>query len=69
NAHLAGIFDLPADRMEAYYRAYRTIMQMTRSDDYVITTRLEGGEMVIFDNRRVLHGPHQLLRLPNLLAR
>ncbi|MBO6509138.1 MAG: TauD/TfdA family dioxygenase [Roseibium sp.] len=56
NAHLAGIFDLPADRMEAYYRAYRTIMQMTRSDDYVITTRLEGGEMVIFDNRRVLHG-------------
>ncbi|WP_298815724.1 TauD/TfdA family dioxygenase [uncultured Roseibium sp.] len=56
NAHLAGIFDLPADIMETYYRAYRTIMQMTRSDDYVITTRLNGGEMVIFDNRRVLHG-------------
>lgn len=56
NAHLAGIFDLPAEKMEAYYRAYRKIMQMTRSDDYVITTRLEGGEMVIFDNRRVLHG-------------
>lgn len=56
NAHLAGIFDLPADRMEAYYRAYRTLMQMTRSGEYVITTRLKGGEMVIFDNRRVLHG-------------
>lgn len=56
NAHLAGVFDLPADKMEAYYRAYRKIMAMTRSDDYVITTRLEGGEMVIFDNRRVLHG-------------
>ena len=56
NAHLAGVFDLPADTMEAYYRAYRKIMQMTRSSDYVITTRLEGGEMVIFDNRRVLHG-------------
>ncbi|QFT33245.1 Gamma-butyrobetaine dioxygenase [Labrenzia sp. THAF82] len=56
NAHLAGIFDLPAEVMETYYRAYRTIMKMTRSDDYVITTRLNGGEMVIFDNRRVLHG-------------
>jgi gamma-butyrobetaine dioxygenase len=56
NAHLAGIFDLPAGKMEAYYRAYRKIMQMTRSDTYVMTTRLEGGEMVIFDNRRVLHG-------------
>ncbi len=56
NAHLAGIFDLPADTMEAYYQAYRKLMQMTRSDDYVITTRLKGGEMVIFDNRRVLHG-------------
>ncbi|MBN9669545.1 TauD/TfdA family dioxygenase [Roseibium aggregatum] len=56
NAHLAGIFDLPADRMEAYYRAYRRIMEMTRSDDYVISTRLTGGEMVIFDNRRILHG-------------
>ena len=56
NAHLAGIFDLPADKMEIYYRAYRKIMQMTRSEKYVMTTRLEGGEMVIFDNRRVLHG-------------
>ncbi|KZM49501.1 TauD/TfdA family dioxygenase [Labrenzia sp. OB1] len=56
NAHLAGIFDLPADRMEAYYRAYRKIMQMTRSKSHVMTTRLESGEMVIFDNRRVLHG-------------
>ena len=56
NAHLAGVFDLPTDTMEPYYRAYRKIMQMTRSSDYVITTRLEGGEMVIFDNRRVLHG-------------
>ncbi|PVB60531.1 TauD/TfdA family dioxygenase [Labrenzia sp. 011] len=56
NAHLAGIFDLPAERMETYYRAYRKIMEMTRSETYVMTTRLAGGEMVIFDNRRVLHG-------------
>lgn len=56
NAHIAAVFDLPADVMESFYRAYRKILQMTRSDEYVITTRLEAGEMVIFDNRRVLHG-------------
>ncbi|GAA0777333.1 DUF971 domain-containing protein [Roseibium denhamense] len=56
NAHIAAVFDLKPDIMEAYYRAYRKIMALTRSDEYVITTRLEGGEMVIFDNRRVLHG-------------
>ncbi|MEO0977658.1 MAG: TauD/TfdA family dioxygenase [Pseudomonadota bacterium] len=56
NAHLAGIFDLPAALMEPYYRAYRKVMQMTRSKTYVLTTRLKGGEMVIFDNRRVMHG-------------
>ncbi len=56
NAHLAGIFDLPADKMEPYYTAYRKLMEMTRSERYVMTTRLRGGEMVIFDNRRVLHG-------------
>ncbi|MEM8704440.1 MAG: TauD/TfdA family dioxygenase, partial [Pseudomonadota bacterium] len=56
NAHLAGIFDLPAALMEPYYRAYRKLMQRTRSRTYVLTTRLRGGEMVIFDNRRVMHG-------------
>ena len=56
NAHLAGVFDMTADKMDAYYGAYAKIMAMTRSSDYVINTRLEGGEMVIFDNRRVMHG-------------
>lgn len=56
NAHLAGVFDLPTEQMEDYYRAYRTLMAMIRDKAYVMTTRLNGGEMVIFDNRRVLHG-------------
>lgn len=56
NAHIAAVFDLPAEQMEAFYRAYRKLLRMTRSPDYVLTTRLSGGEMVIFDNRRALHG-------------
>lgn len=56
NAHLAGIFDMPADIMPAYYRAYRAYMAKTRDPKYRLTLKLKAGEMVVFDNRRVLHG-------------
>ena len=56
NAHLAGIFDMPADIMADYYRAYRAFMAKTRDAKYRLVFRLKAGEMVVFDNRRVLHG-------------
>ncbi len=56
NAHLAGVFDMPADIMPAYYRAYRAFMSKTRDPKYRVTLKLKAGEMVVFDNRRVLHG-------------
>ncbi|SEK66504.1 TauD/TfdA family dioxygenase [Pacificibacter marinus] len=56
NAHLAGIFDMSAKIMPAYYRAYRAYMAKTRDPKYRINFRLKAGEMVVFDNRRVLHG-------------
>jgi len=31
-------------------------MLMTRSKAYTVSLRLMAGEMVVFDNRRVLHG-------------
>ncbi|MFK7997899.1 MAG: TauD/TfdA family dioxygenase [Granulosicoccus sp.] len=56
NAHLADILDLDADELSPYYAAYRAYMAMTRSSEYVVNYRLKAGEMVVFDNRRVLHG-------------
>lgn len=56
NAHIAGVFDMPAAIMPEYYRAYRAFMAMTRDPGYRLTFKLEAGEMVVFDNRRVLHG-------------
>lgn len=56
NAHLAGIFDMPAEIMADYYRAYRAYMARTRDPAYHLTLKLKAGEMVVFDNRRVLHG-------------
>lgn len=56
NAHIAGIFDMSAAIMPDYYRAYRAFMTRTRDSRYRLAFRLEPGEMVVFDNRRALHG-------------
>lgn len=56
NAHLADVLDLEPSVLPAYYAAYRRFMAMTRSSEYLINYRLVAGEMVVFDNRRVLHG-------------
>ncbi|MEI4235259.1 TauD/TfdA family dioxygenase [Roseovarius sp. D22-M7] len=56
NAHLADILDLEPTRLKSFYRAYRLFMEMTRDPAYGIALKLSGGEMVIIDNRRLLHG-------------
>lgn len=56
NAHLASVFDLPEAIMQDYYLAYRDLMARLREPKYRMHYRLNAGEMVVFDNRRVLHG-------------
>lgn len=56
NAHLVGTPDLAPELMVAYYAAYRDLMQRIRRPEYKIELKLQRGEMVIFDNRRVMHG-------------
>lgn len=47
---------LPAERMTAWYRAYRHFWQLLHSPRFQLDFSLAPGEMVAFDNRRVLHG-------------
>jgi gamma-butyrobetaine dioxygenase len=56
NGHIADVACLPADKIYDFYAAYHTLMKRIRSDDYSIRYTLQPGEMVIFDNRRVMHG-------------
>lgn len=56
NAHLADTFDLPEDVMHGYYLAYRDLMGRLRNPRYTIKLKMQGGDMVVFDNRRVMHG-------------
>lgn len=56
NAHLATTFDMPPAVMYDYYVAYRTLMAAFQRPEFMINYRMNGGDMVVFDNRRVLHG-------------
>lgn len=56
NAHLADIPDFAPNLMYSFYAAYRELMCRIRSASYNIEYVLKNGEMVIFDNQRVLHG-------------
>ena len=53
---LLDALDLAADKMPAYYRAYRKLTALCRAPDMLMRFRLAPGEMMAFDNRRVLHG-------------
>ncbi len=54
--HSALPFRIPADRMEAFYGAYRVFGKMRESDQYCFRIALGAGDMYLVDNHRVLHG-------------
>jgi len=56
NAHIADVPDMPAGELIEFYEAYQALMKLARSDAYSIRYLLQPGEMVMFDNRRVMHG-------------
>ena len=48
--------DVSADRVVEVYRALRKLAALTRDARYRVCLRLEAGDLMMFDNRRVLHG-------------
>ncbi len=47
---------LPAARVDPFYRAYRRFWEMLRDPAWTLRFMLHPGEMIAFDNLRVLHG-------------
>jgi gamma-butyrobetaine dioxygenase len=47
---------LPEGEMAAFYAARRKLDAMFKSDEFEIRFRLDDGDLVMFDNRRLLHG-------------
>ncbi|RBP79048.1 DUF971 domain-containing protein [Marinomonas rhizomae] len=48
--------NVPFDIMSSFYEAYQLFAAILHSDACKLTTTLESGELIIFDNQRVLHG-------------
>jgi len=47
---------LPAAECRVFYTAYRRFGELLREGAFQLTTRLAEGELVLFDNQRILHG-------------
>lgn len=56
NNRSAAPFNMAFDRMPAFYRAYQRLMSILQEGDCRITFTLQPGDLVLFDNQRVLHG-------------
>ncbi|MEP0072076.1 MAG: TauD/TfdA family dioxygenase [Marinomonas sp.] len=52
---IRGPIDVPAHQTMAIYKAYQCFIRLTREPAFQLFFRLTAGEMVVFDNRRVLH--------------
>ncbi len=56
NTRSVSAFDMTADLLPGYYRAYRLFAEMLHDPAHQIEFRLEPGQVMVFDNQRVLHG-------------
>jgi gamma-butyrobetaine dioxygenase len=52
----AAPFELPEELVEPFYAAYKKLMQLYTAPKYLLKVALRPGDMVIFDNHRILHG-------------
>ncbi|MFI4891796.1 MAG: TauD/TfdA family dioxygenase [Steroidobacterales bacterium] len=46
---------LAGSAMTAYYGAYRRLARLLREPRFHLQTRMDAGDLVVFDNRRILH--------------
>ena len=49
-------FDVPEDQVISLYQAYFQFAELLRDPAHIIRLRLEPGDLLVFDNSRVLHG-------------
>ncbi|KAF7245627.1 Gamma-butyrobetaine dioxygenase [Varanus komodoensis] len=56
NATRDTIFDVPAEKVKPFYAALRNYVDLLNSVDNKYTYKMKPGEVVVFDNWRLLHG-------------
>ena len=48
--------DINSNKMKRFYEAYRFFYSLLHNKKYLVEFRLSKGDLLCFDNRRVLHG-------------
>ncbi len=56
NGRSMAALDLPAERIEPWYRAYRAFARLLRRPEGEVRLRLAPGDLVMMMNQRALHG-------------
>ncbi|MEH6547026.1 MAG: TauD/TfdA family dioxygenase [Sneathiella sp.] len=56
HAALTAPLDLDFDDVLPFYRAYRVFTEIIRRSDNVLALKLQPGDLLVFNNRRALHG-------------
>ncbi|MBU2961273.1 TauD/TfdA family dioxygenase [Citreicella sp. C3M06] len=54
--HMADIFDLDQKLLDDYYPAFCRFGRMLQEDKYMMRFLMKGGECMVFDNHRIVHG-------------
>jgi len=52
---LRGPMDIAGKDIESFYKAYRLFIMLTRDESFQYFHRLNAGDLIAFDNRRILH--------------
>lgn len=56
NSRSVQAFDLPTEEMEAFYKAYQLMENTIDSDRFTVQFKLETGDLILYNNERILHG-------------
>lgn len=61
NATRDSVLDLPLHQVQSFYSALKTFVTLMTQPDNVVTYKMEPGDLVTFDNWRLLHGRRSYL--------
>ncbi|XP_047196678.1 gamma-butyrobetaine dioxygenase-like [Hippoglossus stenolepis] len=65
NATRDSVLDLPVHQVQPFYRALKAFTDLMNRPENVVSYTMEPGEMVTFDNWRLLHGRRSYVTRPD----
>ncbi|XP_030621963.1 gamma-butyrobetaine dioxygenase [Chanos chanos] len=67
NATRDSVLDLPVHKVQPFYTSLKSFVELMNRPENVVTYRMEPGDLVTFDNWRLLHGRRSYVSHPDYL--